>query len=142
MAEYRLGSDDCRGLPLLATWEQAMKKTHDVQVKRVYDAPAQDDGRRILVDRIWPRGLTKERAAVDLWLKEIAPSTALRVWFGHDPKRWNEFRERYLQELRANSSEVARLIDARSTGKITLLFGAHDLERNNAVVLAEYLASL
>lgn len=119
-----------------------MKSSRIVRIKRVYVAPATDDGNRILVDRIWPRGITKERAAVDLWLKEIAPSRDLRVWFGHDPERWHEFHRRYLAELHANSSEVARLVDLVSAGKATLLFGAHDTERNNAMVLAEYLASL
>ncbi|MBO0752287.1 MAG: DUF488 family protein [Bradyrhizobiaceae bacterium] len=119
-----------------------MKSKHAVRTKRVYEPPAQDDGKRVLVDRIWPRGLTKQRAAVDVWLKEIAPSAALRTWFGHDPERWEEFRERYFEELRANSGEVARLLDLRSAGKVTLLFGAHDPERNNAAALQAYLASL
>jgi uncharacterized protein YeaO (DUF488 family) len=113
-----------------------------LRLRRVYDAPAASDGTRILVDRMWPRGLTKERAAVDLWLKEIAPSAQLRAWFGHDPDRWQAFRERYFEELRANAGAVSRIVDLASAGVVTLLFGAHDVERNNAAALREYLASL
>jgi uncharacterized protein YeaO (DUF488 family) len=100
------------------------------------------DGYRILVDRIWPRGLTKQLAVVDLWLKDIAPSPQLRVWFGHDPEQWQAFRERYFQELRGNVKAVSRLTDLASASTVTLLFGAHDAERNNAAALSEYLASL
>ena len=95
----------------------------------------------MLVDRIWPRGLTKEHASVDVWLKDIAPSAGLRIWFGHDPNRWREFKKRYFEELRANHAAVDRLTDLVSAGKVTLLFGAHDIERNNAVALADYLAA-
>lgn len=109
-------------------------------VKRVYEQPETSDGVRVLVDRVWPRGLTKERARVDVWLKDIAPSAGLRTWFGHDPKRWLEFRERYREELQANHAAVAHLTKLLSTGKVTLLFGAQDTERNNAVALADYLA--
>jgi uncharacterized protein YeaO (DUF488 family) len=111
-------------------------------IRRVYDVPADSDGTRVLVDRMWPRGLTKERAAVDLWLKEVAPSAQLRIWFGHDPDRWQAFRERYFEELRTNSAAVSRLVDLASAGVVTLLFGAHDVERNNAAALREYLASI
>ena len=110
-------------------------------VKRVYEPPEASDGTRVLVDRIWPRGLTKEHAGVDVWLKEIAPSAGLRTWFGHDPKRWREFRKRYFEELRANHAAVEHLTDLVSTGKVTLLFGAHDTEHNNAAALADYLAA-
>jgi uncharacterized protein YeaO (DUF488 family) len=113
-----------------------------IRTKRVYDPPAPDDGSRILVDRIWPRGLTKQRAAVDVWLKEVAPSDALRKWFGHQPERWPEFRERYFGELRSMPDEVAKIRGLASAGNITLLFGAHDTECNNAVALAAYLESL
>ena len=109
-------------------------------VKRVYDAPAQGDGTRILVDRMWPRGLTKQRAAVDLWMKEVAPSAALRTWFGHEPARWEEFKRRYFEELDADPGKVAGLARLAEVGGLTLLFSAHDAERNNAVALAEYLA--
>ena len=110
-------------------------------VKRVYEPPEASDGTRVLVDRIWPRGLTKEHANVDVWLKDIAPSAGLRIWFGHDPNRWREFQKRYFEELRANHAAVEHLTDLVSTGKVTLLFGAHDTERNNAVALADYLAA-
>ena len=110
-------------------------------VKRVYEPTEASDGTRVLVDRIWPRGLTKEHASVDVWLKDIAPSAGLRTWFGHDPNRWREFHKRYFEELCANHAAVERLTDLVSTGKVTLLFGAHDTERNNAVALADYLAA-
>jgi uncharacterized protein YeaO (DUF488 family) len=89
-----------------------MTATHTLQTKRVYDPPADGDGTRILIDRIWPRGLTKERAAVDLWSKGIAPSTELHTWFGHDPGRWQEFRERYFAELQANPA-TAQSVEIR-----------------------------
>lgn len=110
-------------------------------VKRVYELPEGSDGTRVLVDRIWPRGLTKEHASVDVWLKDIAPSGGLRTWFGHDRNRWREFHKRYLEELRANRAAVEHLTNLALTGKVTLLFGAHDTKRNNAVVLADYLAA-
>jgi uncharacterized protein YeaO (DUF488 family) len=110
-----------------------------MKIKRIYDAPAKTDGTRVLVDRVWPRGMTKEHAAIDLWLKEIAPSAALRKWFGHEAKRWPEFQSRYRTELDANAAAVQQLRDLAAKGKITLLFGAHDTEHNNAVALLEYL---
>src|SRR5262252_7284987 len=109
-------------------------------VKRVYEPPEASDGTTVLVDRIWPRGLTNEHASVDEWLKDIAPSAGLRTWFGLDPNRWREFRKRYFEELRANHAAVEHLTDLVSAGKVTLLFGAHDTEHNNAVALADYLA--
>src|SRR6266478_835302 len=110
-------------------------------VKRVYEPPEASDGTRVLVDRIWPRGLTKEQVGVDVWLKDIAPSAGLRTWFGHDPNRWREFHKRYFEELRTNHAAVKHLTDLILAGKVTLLFGAHDTERNNAVALADYLAA-
>jgi len=110
-------------------------------VTLVYELPEASDGTRVLVDRIWPRGLTKEHASVDVWLKDIAPSAGLRTWFGHDTNRWREFQKRYFEELRANHAAVDRLTDLVSAGKVTLLFGAHDIEHNNAVALADYLAA-
>jgi uncharacterized protein YeaO (DUF488 family) len=109
-------------------------------IKRVFESPAASDGTRILADRLWPRGVSKAHAAVDLWLKEIAPSAALRTWFGHDPLRWEGFREKYLEELSARPTEVAKVRALMGAGVVTLLFAAHDVERNNAVVLAEYLS--
>ena len=110
------------------------------KVKRVYEAPSPDDGFRVLVDRLWPRGLSKSTARVDLWLKEVAPSDALRRWFGHDPRRWEEFRRRYFAELEGKKDLVRVLIDAeREHGTVTLLYSARDALRNNAVALLEYL---
>jgi uncharacterized protein YeaO (DUF488 family) len=116
------------------------KKT--IHLKRVYEAPDKQDGYRILVDRIWPRGLSKEVAAVDLWLRDLAPSTALRKWFGHDPARWTEFKRRYMQELNGEeaSAALAQFHAVKNT-RVTLLFAAKDTEHNNAVALQEYLGS-
>ncbi|PBB98555.1 DUF488 domain-containing protein [Mesorhizobium sp. WSM3862] len=111
----------------------------DVAVKRVYDASERSDGQRVLVDRVWPRGVSKKDAALDLWLKEIAPSTELRKWFGHDLERWPEFQKRYRAELDGNEEAVAQLRELLRHGKVTLLFGAHDEARNNAVALMGYL---
>ncbi len=111
-----------------------------IQVKRIYDQPAKSDGFRVLVDRIWPRGISKERAALDLWMKTIAPSTDLRRWFGHDPKRWSEFRARYRKELRDHTTELSELRAHARKGTVTLLFGARDTDHNEAVVLKEVLS--
>jgi len=108
-----------------------------IRIKRVYEQPDERDGRRILVDRIWPRGLTKEEAKIDLWLKDIAPSTALRKWFGHAPARWDEFRARYLSELRANPEPVRLLKQELGKGNVTLVYAAKDEEHNQAVVIRE-----
>lgn len=111
-----------------------------VTLKRVYEPASRTDGCRILVDRIWPRGLTKTKAAVDLWLKDVAPSTTLRKWFGHRPERWAEFRQRYLKELRADCDAAGALLDAASHHRhVTLLFSARDEKRNQAVVLQGFL---
>ena len=110
-----------------------------LRLKRVYDPAAADDGTRILVDRLWPRGLTKEKAAVDHWMKDIAPSAGLRKWFGHDPDRWQEFRHRYMEELRENTALLDQIRDLARGDTVTLLFGAHDEEHNDAVVLREVL---
>lgn len=113
-----------------------------LRIKRIYEASDEADGTRVLVDRVWPRGMTKERAAVDLWLKEIAPSPALRKWFGHDPQRWPEFRSRYRAELDRNTAAVGRLLELVMKGRVTLLYGAHDVAHNHAVVLMEYMHAL
>jgi uncharacterized protein YeaO (DUF488 family) len=112
-----------------------------IRIKRVYLQPEKEDGMRILVDRLWPRGLTKEKASVDLWLKEIAPSTELRKWFGHDPAKWSEFQSRYLAELRKNEEPIGRLKQEAAKGGITLLYGAKDEEHNEAVVLQKLLTT-
>jgi uncharacterized protein YeaO (DUF488 family) len=117
-------------------------ETPAIQVKRVYDPPAAGDGVRVLVDRLWPRGLTKTTAAVDLWLKEIGPSLALRKWFNRDPSRWTEFKRRYAEELDvlgAKGASVAALMGAVRSGRVTLLFGARDTRHNSAVALQQYL---
>ncbi len=108
-------------------------------IKRVYEEPDKDDGIRILVDRLWPRGLSKEKAHVDLWLKEIAPSTELRKWFAHDPAKWTEFKTRYRAELKHNSEQLAVLKQAIAKGPVTLLYGAKDEQHNDAIVLQELL---
>lgn len=105
-----------------------------ISLKRAYEVPGSRDGARVLVDRIWPRGVTKEKAKIDLWLKEVAPSTELRKWFGHDPQRWAEFRKRYRAELKGSAS-LAELRKMASKGKVTLVYAASDEEHNNAVVL-------
>ena len=110
-----------------------------INLKRVYEEPGAKEGQRVLVDRLWPRGLTKERAKVDLWLKEIAPSAELRKWFGHDPAKWEEFKRRYSAELRANAEPVAQLKAEAKKGPLTLVYGAKDEEHNDAVVLMEWL---
>jgi uncharacterized protein YeaO (DUF488 family) len=109
----------------------------DLKIKHVYDPPDPGDGLRILVDRLWPRGLSKERAAVDLWLKEIAPSTELRKWFGHDPDRWDEFKRRYVGELQANADAIAVLREKLRGGTVTLLYAARDVDHNEAVVIRD-----
>ena len=110
-----------------------------VRIKRIYEPASPEDGARLLVDRVWPRGITKEAAALTMWIKEVAPSTALRKWFGHEPARFAEFRRRYLDEIRANAPAAARLRSYVEDGRVTLLYGAHDPAHNNAVVLADYL---
>jgi uncharacterized protein YeaO (DUF488 family) len=110
-----------------------------IKIKRVYEAPTKDDGTRILVDRLWPRGLTKQKAAIDLWLKEIAPTAELRKWFAHDSKKWSEFRKKYLQELKDNKEQISIIKDHLKQGAVTLVYGARDQEHNEANVLEELL---
>lgn len=109
-----------------------------LQIKRAYQAPEAGDGQRVLVDRIWPRGVSKDEARIDAWLKDVAPSTALRKWFGHRPERWEGFRERYLEELKANPA-VETLRQIMAGGPTTLVYRAKDEAHNQAVVLAEFL---
>jgi len=110
-----------------------------VAIKRVYEPASGEDGRRILIDRLWPRGLSKEQAHVDLWLKEIAPSAGLRKWFAHDPAKWDEFRRRYRAEIDANGEALQALKEAIGKGPATLVYGARDEEHNDAVVLRDLL---
>ena len=108
-----------------------------IKLKRVYEKPDKEDGIRILVDRLWPRGLTKRKADIDLWLKEIAPSTELRKWFGHDPDKWKEFTKRYHKELKNNKEQVSILKEHLKKGTVTLVYAAKDEEHNEAFVLQE-----
>ena len=110
-----------------------------LRLKRAYEPKALSDGCRILVDRLWPRGMSKSRVAIDEWIKEVAPSGELRRWFAHDPKKWHEFRRRYKQELRAQSDLVDRLARLARRRRVTLVFGARDEAHNDAVVLAEVI---
>ena len=114
-------------------------KNATIKVKRAYAPPSGEDGVRVLVDRLWPRGLSRTQAGADLWLKEVAPSPALRRWFGHDARRWKHFRYRYRAELAHHPDELGVLNDLRRRGPITLLFAARDEAHNNAVVLREVL---
>ncbi|SEO66954.1 DUF488 domain-containing protein [Nitrosovibrio sp. Nv6] len=111
----------------------------NIRIKRVYEPPEKEDGTRILVDRLWPRGLTKAKADVHLWLKEIAPSTELRKWFSHDTDKWVEFKKRYRAELKGNDEQVALLKEKIKNGVVTLVYGAKDEAHNEAVVLQEFL---
>jgi len=110
-----------------------------VKLKRAYEPPAAADGARILVDRLWPRGVSKADAAIDQWIKQIAPSTALRKWFGHDPARWQEFRRRYAIELRDHPAELSTLRALARQGPVTLVYSAHDEVHNDAVALRAFL---
>ena len=113
----------------------------NIGIKRAYEEPERQDGTRILVDRLWPRGLTKEKAKIDLWLKDVAPSTELRKWFAHDPARWAEFRSRYLEELKRNNEPLSLLREEAAKGTLTLVYGAKDQKHNEAVVLQELLTA-
>lgn len=110
-----------------------------IKLKRAYERPSDEDGVRVLVERLWPRGLKKTDATIAKWAKEIAPSTDLRKWFGHDPARWDEFRQRYVEELRRHPDELGELRDIARQGTITLVFSTHDAVHNNAVVLRDIL---
>ncbi len=110
-----------------------------IKLKRVYESPSPQDGLRVLVDRLWPRGLTKERAAVDLWVKDVAPSTELRKWFGHDPAKWKQFQIRYQKELREKQEALQLLKEKCAEQKVTLVYGARDVEHNEALVLKSIL---
>ena len=113
----------------------------DIQTKRVYDRDEKGDGVRILVDRVWPRGVTRDKLRADLWMKDAAPSTPLRKWFGHDPSRWNEFKNRYFSELDGKPQIVKQFFELSAKGRITLLFSARDTACNQAAALKEYLAA-
>jgi uncharacterized protein YeaO (DUF488 family) len=110
-----------------------------IQIKRVYDPASPDDGYRVLVDRLWPRGISRQSAKLDAWVKELSPSTELRQWFGHEPERFEEFRRRYIEELRDERPRLTDLRRRAREGMLTLVYSAHDTEHNDAVVLAEVL---
>ena len=112
---------------------------HEIKIKRIYEDADNKDGTRILIDRLWPRGVKKENAKIDLWLKDIAPSTDLRKWFNHEPEKWTEFRKRYHQELNLKKELVQSLLDDAQKNDVTLLYAAKDKKFNHAVVLKEYL---
>jgi uncharacterized protein YeaO (DUF488 family) len=112
-----------------------------IRIRRAYDTPGQEDGFRVLVDRLWPRGLAKDRAAIDLWLRDVAPTAALRRWFGHDHAKWHEFCRRYAKELEGKGDVLKFIRSKGRGGNITLLFGARDREFNNAVALQRILVS-
>lgn len=115
------------------------RKRTVIKVKRAYEAPARSDGYRVLVDRVWPRGVTRDALRLDAWTKDVAPSAGLRKWFGHDPAKWDEFERRYFAELDGQPEAVAGLLEACRRGTVTLVFGARDVEHNNAVALKQYL---
>lgn len=117
-----------------------MKST--IRIKRVYDAPGPEDGKRILVDRLWPRGLTKEKAKIDYWAKDIAPSNELRTWYGHDPAKWDEFRKRYFAELRKNPAGIDALTVAMGKGPVSFVYSSTERTINNAEALKLYLEKM
>lgn len=114
----------------------------DIRLKRAYETPSSSDGKRILVERLWPRGVTKDGAALDDWMKEIAPSADLRKWYGHEPERWPEFQKRYKKELTGNQARVEELCSLCTAGPVTLIFAAKDEAHNSAVVLKAVLERL
>ncbi len=111
----------------------------EIRIKRIYEQPGPDDGMRILVDRLWPRGLSRQAAKVDHWARTVSPSNALRQWYGHDPDKWAEFRKRYAEELDAQGEEVALLLEKIKVGPVTFLYGSVERKRNNALALKLYL---
>jgi uncharacterized protein YeaO (DUF488 family) len=110
-----------------------------IKIKRVYDAPSRGDGKRILIDRLWPRGVKKDEARIDAWMKDVAPSGDLRKWFGHDPEKWGEFKRRFFAELKNKKDLVDQLAGMARKGRVTLLFQSKEERFNNAVALKEYL---
>jgi uncharacterized protein YeaO (DUF488 family) len=111
----------------------------NILLKRAYEQPSADDGKRILVERLWPRGIKKEKAKIDAWPKEVAPSTQLRKWYSHDPAKWEEFKRRYWKELEEQEAAVSKIAEEAKAGKMTFVFASKEAERNNAVALKEYI---
>lgn len=128
-----------RGPPVVSLPAMPNAPSPRIRLKRAYEATANDDGPRLLVERLWPRGLSRERARIDRWFKTLAPSPALRRWYAHVPERWPEFRRRYRDELEAAGEEMAELIDLCRSGPVTFVFAARDRERNSALVLREHV---
>jgi uncharacterized protein YeaO (DUF488 family) len=125
-----------------ARWNDEVSETliaENLRLKRAYEAPSAADGKRVLIDRLWPRGVKKADAAIDYWFKELAPSTELRKWFGHDPARWDDFRRRFKAELRLHTEQIDRLRDMARQGKVTLVYAARDELHNDAVVVQDLL---
>jgi uncharacterized protein YeaO (DUF488 family) len=122
-------------------WKLRGAATMTVQVKRVYDKAAKSDGMRVLVDRLWPRGVSKDDAHIDQWNKDVAPSNELRKWYGHDPDKWPEFRKKYFKELDKNGEAVQPLVEAAHKGKVTFIFSSKETKFNNAQALKEYIDS-
>jgi uncharacterized protein YeaO (DUF488 family) len=112
-----------------------------ISIKRAYDPPSASDGTRVLVDGLWPRGISKETLKLDMWLKDVAPSATLRKWFSHDPERWGEFQRRYIDELKHNATAWKPIADAARGHHVTLIFSSKDMEHNNAVVLQKFLSA-
>jgi uncharacterized protein YeaO (DUF488 family) len=125
------------GRPTSAAGGGPQPTVRQIRLKRAYEDASPEDGVRVLVERLWPRGLSKERAAVAVWMKEVAPSAELRRWFGHDPGKWAEFRRRYLEELRGRTAELEELRRFAGEGAVTFVYGARDTEHNSAVVLRD-----
>ncbi len=111
----------------------------NIRIKRIYDSADESDGMRVLVDRLWPRGIRKTDAKIDLWLKEIAPSNDLRTWFGHKPERWDKFHEQYTRELEQNTAAMSRLLELTGLGNVTLVYAARDRKCNHARVISDYV---
>lgn len=129
----------CEASRILPFWSRSCWGESMFQLKRAYEPASPADGCRVLVERLWPRGVSKSRAAIDAWLKGVAPSNELRKWYGHDPARWNEFRRRYWAELQANRQAVDDLRAKEREGKVTLVYAARDQEHSGALALAEFL---
>ncbi len=126
-------------LKAITTQIESMKGEEMINIKRAYEKPSKEDGYRVLVDRLWPRGLKKEAAKIDLWSKEVAPSDQLRQWFGHEEVKWGEFKKRYFRELDSHQLDIAEFLSKASQKNVTLLYAAKDTNYNNAAALLEYI---
>ena len=127
---------------MVRLWDAKVNDTMKIGIKRAYELPDDGDGHRILVDRLWPRGISKEKGKIDFWPKELAPSTELRRWYSHDAEKWSEFKSRYFAELETNAELLNELLDYVSKGKVTFVYSSKELHLNNAVALKEYIESL